>query len=70
MFLRRGAATVGPGLEQARTAHALALGWNIAAPWSMPWYTAMAWPLAALQPRARTDYVLCTVTVVLALAYN
>ncbi|WP_052438333.1 polyprenol phosphomannose-dependent alpha 1,6 mannosyltransferase MptB [Streptacidiphilus jiangxiensis] len=72
LLLRLGAGPARPDrLEQPRTAHALALGWNIAAPWSMPWYTAMTWPLAALLPRARTnDYLLTALTLGLALAHN
>lgn len=57
-------------LEQPAAAHALAFGWNLAAPWCMPWYTALTWPLAALLPRARTDYLLAAVTLALALLHN
>jgi hypothetical protein len=57
-------------LEQPRAAHTLALGWNLAAPWCMPWYTAMTWSLAAVQPRSRTDAVLSALTLGLALFHN
>ncbi|WP_042418097.1 glycosyltransferase 87 family protein [Streptacidiphilus anmyonensis] len=70
LMRRRGHPTRRDQLEQPRTAQALALGWNIAAPWCMPWYTAMTWPLAALLPRARTDYLLTAITLGLALAHN
>ncbi|RAG81598.1 hypothetical protein DN069_32100 [Streptacidiphilus pinicola] len=59
-----------PRWEQSRYAHALSLGWNLAAPWCMPWYTAMTWPLTALLPRSRTDYLLVVLTTTLALMHN
>lgn len=56
--------------EQSRYAHALSLGWNLAAPWCMPWYTAMTWPLTALLPRSRADYLLVVLTTGLAMMHN
>jgi hypothetical protein len=56
--------------SQLRGAHALAFGWILAAPWCMPWYTALVWPFAALLPRARTDLWLAWLTLALALVHN
>jgi hypothetical protein len=67
--MRRATLVPGP-LEQPRCAHALALGWNLSALWCMPWYTAMTWPLAALLPRSRADYLLVALTTGLALFHN
>ncbi|SEL16816.1 hypothetical protein [Streptacidiphilus jiangxiensis] len=67
-FLRRD--TDAPRGEPVRNANALAFGWNVAAPWCMPWYTAMTWPLMALLPRARTDYALVGLTLALTFAHN
>ncbi|MBC3841231.1 hypothetical protein GXW82_15765 [Streptacidiphilus sp. 4-A2] len=66
-FTRRHAGSAPPVLVAA---FALALGWLLAAPWCMPWYAALAWPLAALLPRARTDVCLLLLTLALALCHN
>ncbi|MBF9068946.1 hypothetical protein [Streptacidiphilus fuscans] len=59
------------GLEQPRGAYALALGWLLAAPWCMPWYAALVWPLAAVLPsRRRADLLLTWFTLGLALFHN
>ncbi|OLZ66335.1 hypothetical protein AV521_27850 [Streptomyces sp. IMTB 2501] len=48
----------------------LAFAWVLAAPWSMPWYTALACALAALsRPSRLTQYLIAT-TAVLALVHN
>lgn len=71
-LLLRCRSTPPPGgqVGQPGTAHALSFGWNLAAPWCMPWYTAMTWPLTALLPRSRTDYLLVALTTGLALVHN
>jgi hypothetical protein len=48
----------------------LVFAWILVAPWCMPWYTALAWPLAALLPRSPMTRWLAVATAVLALAHN
>lgn len=49
---------------------ALAFAWILAAPWSMPWYTALAWALAAFFRHNRLTQYLIVTTAVLALSHN
>ncbi|MEU7305961.1 polyprenol phosphomannose-dependent alpha 1,6 mannosyltransferase MptB [Streptomyces sp. NPDC007189] len=49
---------------------ALAFAWVLAAPWSMPWYTALAWAMAALFGQGRPTRYLAVTTAVLALSHN
>ena len=46
---------------------ALTFAWILAAPWVLPWYTAIAWVALTQVPRNRMTRWLATVTVVLAL---
>jgi hypothetical protein len=46
---------------------ALTFAWILAAPWVLPWYTAIAWAALTQVPRNRITRWLATVTVVLAL---
>ncbi|MGW3361206.1 hypothetical protein ACWDFL_38545 [Streptomyces bungoensis] len=49
---------------------ALAFAWVLAAPWSMPWYTALAWAVAAVFNQGRPTQYLTMATAVLALSHN
>ncbi|WP_055492344.1 hypothetical protein [Streptomyces sp. TP-A0356] len=49
---------------------ALTFAWVLAAPWTMPWYTALAWALAALFRQGRLTQYLVVTTAVLALSHN
>ncbi|MEY9967572.1 hypothetical protein ABIA33_005645 [Streptacidiphilus sp. MAP12-16] len=49
---------------------ALIFAWIVVAPWCMPWYTAAAWPLAALLPRSPLTRWLALITAALALVHN
>ncbi|MFF8996036.1 hypothetical protein ACF09H_40160 [Streptomyces sp. NPDC014983] len=49
---------------------ALAFSWVLAAPWSMPWYTALACALAALFRSVRLTQWLVVTTAGLALLHN
>jgi hypothetical protein len=49
---------------------ALAFAWILAAPWSMPWYTALAWALASLSSQGRLTRYLAVTTAVLALFHS
>ncbi len=49
---------------------ALAFAWVLTAPWTMPWYAAPAWTLAALFRQGRLTQYLVVTTVVLALSHN
>jgi hypothetical protein len=49
---------------------ALAFAWILLAPWSMPWYTAMIWALAALLPRGPMVRWLILTTAMLTLCHN
>jgi len=49
---------------------ALVFAWIIVAPWCMPWYAAIAWPLAAVLPRSRTTKWLALLSAVLAMVHN
>ncbi|MGV9351394.1 hypothetical protein ACWDSD_43140 [Streptomyces spiralis] len=49
---------------------ALAFAWVLTAPWSMPWYAALAWAPAALSPQGRLTGYLVATTAVLALVHN
>ncbi|WP_369386631.1 hypothetical protein AB5J72_02745 [Streptomyces sp. CG1] len=49
---------------------ALAFAWILTAPWSMPWYAALACALAALFCQLRLTQVLIAATAVLALLHN
>jgi hypothetical protein len=49
---------------------ALAFAWILTAPWSMPWYTALACALAALSRQGRLTSYLTVTTAVLALFHN
>ncbi|MGW0476290.1 polyprenol phosphomannose-dependent alpha 1,6 mannosyltransferase MptB [Streptomyces coeruleorubidus] len=48
----------------------LAFAWILAAPWSMPWYTALACAMAALAGQGRLTQYLIGTTAVLALFHN
>ncbi|WEO99695.1 hypothetical protein A6P39_039760 [Streptomyces sp. FXJ1.172] len=48
----------------------LAFAWILAAPWSMPWYTALAFVTAALFRESRLTGYLIVTTAVLALCHN
>lgn len=49
---------------------ALAFAWIVAAPWSLPWYAALAWVILALLPRNPMTRWLTLVTVFLALMHS
>ncbi len=49
---------------------ALGFAWILAAPWSMPWYTAAVWATAALLPRGPLTRWLVLTTSVLAFSHN
>ncbi|MEU7058522.1 hypothetical protein [Streptomyces sp. NPDC046197] len=49
---------------------ALAFAWVLTAPWTMPWYTALACALAALFPHGRLTQYLAVATAVLSLSHN
>ncbi|MDF3287985.1 hypothetical protein [Streptomyces silvisoli] len=49
---------------------ALGFAWILAAPWSMPWYTATVWATAALLPRGPLTRWLILTTSVLAFSHN
>ncbi|MGW4568402.1 hypothetical protein ACWEN3_40645 [Streptomyces sp. NPDC004561] len=49
---------------------ALAFAWILTAPWSMPWYAALAFALAALFRHLRLTQALVVATAVLALCHN
>ncbi|ALV32251.1 hypothetical protein AS200_09520 [Streptomyces sp. CdTB01] len=49
---------------------ALAFAWVLTAPWSMPWYTALAWAPVALFRHGRPTSYLVMTTTVLALFHN
>jgi hypothetical protein len=49
---------------------ALTFAWILTAPWSMPWYTALAWALAALFRQGRLTQYLIVTTAVLALFHS
>ncbi|MEU1598730.1 hypothetical protein ABZ468_39450 [Streptomyces sp. NPDC005708] len=49
---------------------ALAFAWILTAPWTMPWYAAVAWALAALFRQGRLTQYLIVATAVLALSHN
>ncbi|MER6125461.1 hypothetical protein ABT173_23100 [Streptomyces sp. NPDC001795] len=49
---------------------ALTFAWVLTAPWTMPWYTALAWALAALFHQGRLTQYLTVTTGVLALSHN
>jgi hypothetical protein len=49
---------------------ALGFAWILAAPWSMPWYTATVWATAALLPRGPLIRWLILTTSVLAFSHN
>jgi hypothetical protein len=49
---------------------ALTFAWVLAAPWSMPWYTALACALAAMFRQGRITQYLIATTAVLALFHN
>jgi hypothetical protein len=66
--LRRRAAPDAPSV--IALPFALAFAWVLAAPWSMPWYTAPAWALAALFSQGRQSQYLALATAVLALSHN
>ncbi|MGW5258028.1 hypothetical protein ACWERW_34745 [Streptomyces sp. NPDC004012] len=66
--LRRRAAPDAPAVRALP--FALAFAWVLAAPWSMPWYTALAWALAALFRQGRPTRCLTVATAVLALSHN
>ncbi|MGW3099545.1 hypothetical protein ACWDCC_39560 [Streptomyces sp. NPDC001102] len=51
-------------------AFALAFAWIVTAPWSMPWYTALAWALAALVRQVPLTRCLIISTAILALLHN
>jgi hypothetical protein len=48
----------------------LTLAWMLAAPWTMPWYSAVSWSCASLLPRGRLLGWLLTATAFLALMHN
>ncbi len=48
----------------------LAFAWVLTAPWSMPWYAALAWAPAALCPQGRLTRYLVVTTAALALVHN
>ncbi|MEZ0095893.1 hypothetical protein [Streptacidiphilus sp. EB129] len=49
---------------------ALVFAWILVAPWCMPWYAAVVWPLVALLPRSASARWLAVVTAGLALVHN
>jgi len=49
---------------------ALAFAWIVVAPWSLPWYAALAWVILALLPRNPMTRWLTLVTVFLALMHS
>jgi hypothetical protein len=49
---------------------AVTLAWILAAPWSMPWYSAVAWATAALLPKCPPVRWLILTTTALALVHN
>ncbi|MDF3291606.1 hypothetical protein [Streptomyces silvisoli] len=49
---------------------ALSLAWILAAPWSMPWYTGIAWALAAMAVQGPADWLLIAATSTLTLFHN
>ncbi|MCW7942028.1 hypothetical protein AAW14_08220 [Streptomyces hygroscopicus] len=49
---------------------ALTFAWILTAPWAMPWYTALAWALAALYRQGRLTRYLVVTTAVLAMSHN
>jgi hypothetical protein len=48
---------------------ALCFAWIVVAPWSLPWYSAVAWVILALVPRNPMTRWLTLVTVYLALMH-
>ncbi|WP_037606419.1 putative hexosyltransferase [Streptacidiphilus rugosus] len=48
----------------------LTLAWMLAAPWTMPWYSAVSWACASLLPRSRLLGLLLAATAFLALMHN
>jgi hypothetical protein len=49
---------------------ALTFAWILSAPWSMPWYSAVAWAMVALIPRCASASWLVMTTTALALVHN
>ncbi|MGW3361169.1 hypothetical protein ACWDFL_38305 [Streptomyces bungoensis] len=66
--LRRRTAPSAPAV--AALPFSLAFAWVLAAPWSMPWYTALAWAVAAVFNQGRPTQYLTMATAVLALSHN
>ncbi|MGW2642331.1 hypothetical protein [Streptomyces sp. NPDC001348] len=54
----------------AAVTFALAFAWILTAPWSMPWYAAFAWALAAMYRQGRATAYLVVVTAVMALFHS
>ncbi|AKJ09534.1 hypothetical protein ABB07_05720 [Streptomyces incarnatus] len=67
-LLRRAAVAQTPAV--GALPFALAFAWILSAPWSMPWYTALAWATAALFSPGRATRYLTVTTAVLAMSHN